>query len=158
MRYHSIFSRNCSSLWQYKCNDGLCKKELIAEHDTDPVALSVCQLSCSQGGTLWPKPTGHLSTGKSVVQLNPDDVVLSGISTETIVGQLLERNLDRLKENLKKLGGPVTLNDGGTSLVVHFDKGLKVDDAKLTLNTDESYTLRIALVNGQVSRNNFKKS
>jgi len=121
------------------------------EQDNNPVALSVCQLSCSQGGTLWPKPTGHLSISTTVTQLDPDKIVLSGISTQTIVGHLLQKNLDRLKENAKKLSGPVTLKDGGTGLVIRFNEGIKVDDAKLTLNTNESYILQIALIDGQVS-------
>ncbi|RLU20777.1 hypothetical protein DMN91_007391 [Ooceraea biroi] len=139
-----------ASPWQYKCNGGLCQKELITEQDTNPLSLSVCQLCCSQGGILWPKPTGHLSIGTNVVQLNPDNIVLSGISTQTVVGNLLQKNLDRLKATAKKLGAPVTLKDGGTKLVIRFDEKIKVDDAKLTLDTNENYTLQIALIDGQV--------
>lgn len=150
-----IFSSNHSSPWHYKCDGGLCKKVLIAEQDTNPVALSVCQLSCGQAGTLWPKPTGHLSIGKTVVPLNLENIVLTGISTQTVVGNLLQRNVDRLKEGAKRLGGSVTPNTG-TKLVIRFNEGLNLTDAKLTLDTDESYTLRVAAVNGQVSC--YKKS
>lgn len=123
------------------------------EQDSNPVALSVCQLTCGQGGNLWPKPTGHLSIGRSVVQLDPNDIVLTGISTQTVVGNLLQRNVDRLKENAKKLAGPATVN-GGTRLVIRFNDKLNLDNAKLTLDTDESYTLQVASdADGLVSYN-----
>lgn len=81
--------------------------------------------------------------------------MLTGISTQTVVENLLQRNVDRLKEGAKRLGGSVTPNTG-TKLVIRFNEGLNLADAKLTLNTDESYTLRVAAVNGQVSY--YKKS
>lgn len=94
-----------------------------------------------------------MSIGKTVVHLNLDSITLAGISTQTVVGNLLQRNVMRMKENARKLSGPGSLNAGGTKLVVHFKEGLDVDDAKLTLKTDESYTLQIATVDGQVSCN-----
>jgi len=93
-----------------------------------------------------------------VTQLDPDKIVLSGISTQTIVGHLLQKNLERLKENAKKLSGPVTLNDGGIGLMIRFNEGIKVDDAKLTLNTNESYILQIGLIDGQVNLKRSKTS
>lgn len=144
---------NRSSPWHYKCDGGLCKKELITEQTSNPVALKVCQLSCGQGGTLWPKPTGHLSLGNTVVQLNPGNIVLTGISQQTVVGNLLQKNVERLEENIKKLAGPLMLKGGGVGLKIHIaSEDLKVDDAKLTLETDENYTLRIAQVDGQVNK------
>jgi len=108
-------------------------------------------LSCGQAGTLWPKPTGHLSIGNTVVPVNPENIVLAGISTQTVVGNLLQRNVDRLKEGVKRLGGSVTPNAGGTKLVIRFDEGINLVDAKLTLNTNESYVLHVAIINGEVS-------
>jgi len=147
------FSSIRSSPWHYKCDGGLCKKVLITEQDTNPVAFSVCQLSCGQGGILWPKPTGHMSIGKTVVQLNPENITLAGISTQTVVGNLLQRNIDRMKENAKKFSGPVSLNAGGIGLVIRFKEELDLNNAKLTLETDESYTLQVTTVDGQVSCN-----
>lgn len=124
---------------------------MITELDTNPVALSVCQLFCGQAGTLWPKPTGHLSIGNTVVPVNPENIVLAGIPAQTVVGNLLQRNVDRLKEGAKRLGGSAVPNAGGTKLVIRLNEGLDLDDAKLTLNTNESYVLDVAMVNGQVS-------
>lgn len=100
-----------------------------------------------------------MSVGKTVVQLNPENIVLAGISTQTVVGNLLQRNVVRMKENAKKLSGPVSLRAGGTGLVIRFKEGLNLDNVKLTLETDESYTLQVAMVDGQVSCNKkkFKK-
>ncbi|XP_011685543.1 PREDICTED: chitooligosaccharidolytic beta-N-acetylglucosaminidase [Wasmannia auropunctata] len=139
-----------TSPWHYKCDGGLCKKILITEQDTNPAALSVCQLSCGQGGTLWPMPTGHMSVGKTVVQLNPENIALVGISTQTAVGNLLQRNVVRMKDTARKLSGPVSLNAGGTGLVIRFAEGLDLSNVKLTLETNESYTLRVSMVDQQV--------
>ncbi|XP_032672325.1 chitooligosaccharidolytic beta-N-acetylglucosaminidase [Odontomachus brunneus] len=137
-----------TSPWHYKCDNGLCKKQSITEQTSNPLALGVCQLSCGDGGTLWPKPTGHLAIGNTVVQLNPNDIVLGDISQQTVVGNLLQKNIDRLKNNIKNLSGPLTLKDGGARLTIHFTKDLNVDNAKLTLETDESYTLQVSLGDG----------
>ncbi|EFN68976.1 Chitooligosaccharidolytic beta-N-acetylglucosaminidase [Camponotus floridanus] len=144
-----IQAEEYTSPWHYKCDGGLCKKVLITEMDTNPVALSVCQLSCGQSGTLWPKPTGHFSIGNTVVPVNPENIVLAGISTETVVGNLLQKVVDRLKKDVKRLGS-VTPNAGGTKLVIRFDEKINLVDAKLTLNTNESYVLHVAIINGEI--------
>ncbi|XP_011171734.2 chitooligosaccharidolytic beta-N-acetylglucosaminidase [Solenopsis invicta] len=150
LQYSANRAEEYTSPWHYKCDGGLCKKVLITEQDTNPTALSVCQLSCGQGGTLWPKPTGHMSIGRTVVQLNPDNIELAEISTQTLVGNLLQRNINRIKKNANKLGGPVSLKTGGTGLVIRFKEGFNLSNAKLTLETDESYTLQITAVDGQL--------
>jgi len=94
-----------------------------------------------------------MSIGKTVVQLNPENIALAGISTRTVVGNLLQRNIDRMKENAKKLSGPISLNAGGTGLVIRFKEELDLNNAKLTLKTDESYILQVTTVDGQVSCN-----
>lgn len=101
-----------------------------------------------------------MSIGRTVMQLNPESIALAGISTQTVVGNLLQKNVIRMKENAKKLGGPVSLNAGGTGLVIRFKEGLNLDNAKLTLETDESYALQVATVDGQVincNRGKLKK-
>lgn len=50
------------------------------------------------------------------------------------------------------LSGPVPLSAGGTKLVIRFKEGLNYDDVKLTLKTDESYVLQIAMEDGVVIR------
>lgn len=48
------------------------------------------------------------------------------------------------------LSGPVSLSAGGTKLVIRFKEGINLNDAKLTLETDESYVLQVSMVDGQV--------
>ncbi|XP_066589090.1 chitooligosaccharidolytic beta-N-acetylglucosaminidase [Prorops nasuta] len=131
-----------NSPWHYKCDAGLCKKVPITEEIERPASLGVCQLFCGQYGTLWPKPTGHVSIGNRVVQLDPDNIDLEGLSTRTAAGGLLKKNVELLKKNVRRMGGKLA-KSGGTRLVVHVDHNLNVNDVKLTLDTNESYTLQI---------------
>lgn len=55
-----------------------------------------------------------------------------------------------MKENAKKLSGPVTLNTSGIGLVIRFNGNINFNNTKLTLDTDESYVLQVSLVDGKV--------
>lgn len=104
--------------------------------------MEVCQLFCGQGGALWPKPTGHLSLGNFVAHLNPDNIQIRSVNPKSNVGNLLYRNVERLKKNVKKASGSLA-RSGGLNLSINV-KGLKnYDDFILTLNTRENYTLQI---------------
>ncbi|KAK0163603.1 hypothetical protein PV327_007269 [Microctonus hyperodae] len=131
-----------SSPWHYKCNGGLCKKYEITPNDSSPTSLDVCQLFCGEGGVLWPKPTVHLSLGNFVAHLNPDKIDLYGISPKSTVGSLLHRNVQILKENVKKLGKDNTKADG-LSLNINIIGLDNFNNNKLTLDTLENYTLHI---------------
>ena len=132
------------SPWHYKCEGGLCKKELITTNVSSPLPLEVCELFCGAASSLWPKPTGHLSLSNSVVQLNPDQITAENIERETRVGRLLEMNMVELRKNAKKSGnGLPPTESGGTGMLVRFTGLLDLNDVKLTLHTDESYTLTI---------------
>ncbi|XP_031786714.1 chitooligosaccharidolytic beta-N-acetylglucosaminidase isoform X2 [Nasonia vitripennis] len=139
MRRHFIVK---SSPWHYYCDGGLCKKAEITENVTTPLALSVCQLFCGEAGAIWPKPTGHMSFGNFVARLDPDDIVLSGIDLRSNVGQLLQENVDRLKENVKTLPGSKAIKKG-YGLTINVDAQFDVTSAKLTLGTSEAYTIAI---------------
>ncbi|XP_057328353.1 chitooligosaccharidolytic beta-N-acetylglucosaminidase-like [Microplitis mediator] len=131
-----------SSPWHYKCVGGYCKKEEITPNVTSPLSLEVCQLFCGQGGALWPKPTGHLSLGNFVAHLNPDNIQIRSVNPKSNVGNLLYRNVEKLKKNVKKASGS-SARSGGLNLSINI-KGLKnYDDFILTLNTRENYTLQI---------------
>lgn len=111
---------------------------------SSPLALEVCELFCGAASSLWPKPTGHLSLSKSVVQLDPDQISAENIERETRVGRLLEMNMVELRKNAKKSGnGLPPAEAGGTGMLVRFTGLLDLGDVKLTLHTDESYTLTI---------------
>ena len=131
-----------SSLWHYKCEGGLCKKELITKDVTEPISLEVCELFCSASSSLWPKPTGHLSLSKNMVQLNPDKILLGDVQTGTQIEYLLERNILLLKNTVKNIGGKLA-NGGGLGMLIQCKGYLEDNNIKLTLHTDESYNLTV---------------
>ncbi|XP_012277932.1 chitooligosaccharidolytic beta-N-acetylglucosaminidase [Orussus abietinus] len=138
----SIRAEEFSSPWHYVCEAGLCKKLEITRNVTFPLSLGTCQLFCGEAGGLWPKPTGHLSLGNFVVQLNPDDIELHEIDPLSRAGTLLQRNVEILKKDIRTLGGK-SVKAGGKGLIIHVAKTMDANDVKLTLNTTENYTLSI---------------
>lgn len=130
-----------NSAWHYTCNGGKCVKEEITENVSSPMSLKVCKLLCLDNGSLWPKPTGHLSLGNSVLPLNVNEINLSGVNANTKVGGLLNENLIIFKENVRKLG-KVTTNVG-VGLTIQITNVQNPNDVQLTLDTDESYKLQI---------------
>lgn len=140
-----------SSPWHYKCEGGLCKKELITRETISPVPLEICELFCGASSSLWPKATGHLSLSKKMVHLDPEKISLVDTPVETQVEHLLERNVDLLRENAKNLNGKL-IESGGAGMVVRLTGLVKTDRVKLTLHTDESYSLTVTQVNETVSR------
>ncbi|KAG5336404.1 HEXC acetylglucosaminidase, partial [Acromyrmex charruanus] len=149
LQYGANGAERFTSPWHYKCDTGMCKKTLITKKDNNPVSLDVCELSCGTGN-LWPMPTGHISIGQDTAHLNPENIALAGISTQSTVGNLLQRNIDRMKENIKKLGDSASLKADGSNLVIRFKEGLNFNNVKLTLETDESYILQVSANDRQV--------
>lgn len=111
-------------------------------------------MSCGEAGTLWPKPTGHLSLGSEVVRLNPGAIELSGLNARSAAASLIRSNVDSLKRNILDLsgGGAPLERASGSGLVVHLANAVTYDDIRLTLNTNENYSLRVEqLEDGRVS-------
>ncbi|XP_003707555.1 beta-hexosaminidase 1 [Megachile rotundata] len=133
------------SPWHYKCEGGLCKKELI-RNETSPVPLEVCELFCDASSSLWPKPTGHLSLSRNMVHLDPEKISLSDAPSGTRVGYLLETNINLLRQKAKNVAGRLT-ESGGTGMLVRLMGLVESDPVKLTLSTDESYTLNVIQAN-----------
>lgn len=139
-----------SSLWHYKCEGGLCKKELITKDVTEPISLEVCELFCGASSSLWPKPTGHLSLSKNMVPLNPDKILLGDVQTGTQIEYLLERNIFLLRNTIKNIGGKLA-NGGGVGMLIQCKGYLEDNNIKLTLHTDESYNLTVTQTDKTVS-------
>lgn len=128
-----------SSPWHYKCEGGLCKKELITDNVTEPLSLEVCELHCGASSALWPKPTGHLSLSKHMIKIDPNKILLTDLYNATQVTHLLERNLLLLRDKVKNK----SVKAGGASIIVRCTDIQESNNIKLTLNTDESYTLTV---------------
>ncbi|XP_053973490.1 chitooligosaccharidolytic beta-N-acetylglucosaminidase isoform X1 [Hylaeus volcanicus] len=132
--------------WYYKCEGGLCKKQEITEDVISPFSLEVCELFCGASSSLWPKPTGHLSLSKRMVQLDPEKISIADLESLKEIGDLLGKNLALLKHNAQKSGRKLVAESGGLGMLVRFTGILETSNVKLTLNTDESYTLTITEV------------
>lgn len=130
-----------SSPWHYKCENALCKKELITKEVITPTSLEVCELFCDASSSLWPKPTGHLSLNKYMVQLDPDKILLVDLQNGTQIRYLLEKNIFLLKNNVKNSGK--LAKNGGMSMFIRCMGYEEINNIKLTLDTDESYNLTV---------------
>ena len=109
----------------------------------------MCQLFCGDSGTLWPKPTGHYSINSQTVHLNPEKIKISEIKSNTHIGHLLQRNVDKLKENVQSLSRGKTQIEG-EALNINFV--IKSNYISRTLETNENYTLHITQnENGKVN-------
>ncbi|XP_076280865.1 beta-hexosaminidase 1 [Lasioglossum baleicum] len=137
------------SEWHYTCEAGLCKKQLITKETSIPISLEVCELFCGASSSLWPKPTGHLSLSKAMVQLDPKLISIADLESGTRVKRLLEKNVLLLRKNAGKSRGK-SVDAGGYSLLLRFNGLNETEDIKLTLNTDESYTLAVSEVDKTV--------
>lgn len=109
------------------------------------MSLDVCQLFCGEAGALWPKPTGHLSLGNFVLQLNPDEIQLhtSGNLRGTTISALIRENIEIVKKDIGSMGGS-KVKSGGRTLIVHLGSRIAPNDTQITLGTDESYILQIS--------------
>ncbi|XP_046477221.1 chitooligosaccharidolytic beta-N-acetylglucosaminidase [Neodiprion pinetum] len=133
-----------SSPWSYECKAGNCQKIKTTPKITTPLSLGVCQLFCGEAGALWPRPTGHLSLGNFVLQLNPNEIHLhDSSSARTESSSLIAKNIEILKNDLRTMGGD-RLKSGGRGLIVHLGPRISSENVKLTLETDESYILQIS--------------
>ncbi|XP_043287535.1 chitooligosaccharidolytic beta-N-acetylglucosaminidase-like [Venturia canescens] len=144
-----VTAEEFDSPWHYKCVGGLCKKEMITPDVKTPQSLGVCQLFCGEAGALWPKPTGHLSLGNYVAHLDPSKMSLRGVITRTSVGGLLLRNVDRMKKNANKMADG-KFRAGGMGMEIYVSGIKNLNDARITLDTNENYSLKIYQQDGAV--------
>ncbi|XP_076173464.1 beta-hexosaminidase 1 isoform X2 [Ptiloglossa arizonensis] len=80
-----------------------------------------------------------------MVQLDPDKISIADIENGKQIEHLLERNMLLLRNNVKKSGGKL-IETGGVGLLVRFQGIIETSNIKLTLHTDESYTLTVTQV------------
>ncbi|KAG7199186.1 hypothetical protein KM043_018061 [Ampulex compressa] len=144
--------------WHYKCVGGLCKKELITNATKSPRPLEICQLFCGESGALWPKPTGHYSLTEATVHVDPENVVLAGVDTQSQLGSLLQGSVAVFKNNVRQLGGKA-LESGGAKLSIRFEIEEQAEAVTFSLDSAESYVLQIAhnadTVNTTISAKTF---
>lgn len=110
--------------------------------------MAVCRVFCgSDPGTVWPKPTGPTKLSNIVATINPATLVLRA-SNFKIHEEFWTENKKRFLEQITaKLPKSIKLNDG-KQLIVNIDV-TKLDDI-LTLETDESYRIHAAELDGNI--------
>lgn len=117
-----------------------CIKTLINTiSTTDAVSLQVCRIFCgTDPGTLWPKPTGAVNLKNVMAKINVDSVTLTA-SNQQDHQRFWDENKDRLLKQIKSKIPRNVKVDGGKKL--RIDVVVETNDAKLTMNTNESYTI-----------------
>ncbi|KAJ8947848.1 hypothetical protein NQ318_009993 [Aromia moschata] len=133
-----------NSVWRWECQKGACQKVLITNETDDSIlSLSECRLFCAESGAIWPKPTGEVSLGSYLAELNINSIDVEGAKTDSPVFALVKAAGKVFKEEIQQVI-PSNVNvKGGKSLFVTVD----ISNPNITersLVTDESYTLKIS--------------
>lgn len=116
------------------------------------MSLDVCQLFCFNG-SLWPQPTNLKFISRiNFFKLNPHRIAVFGVDFRIDSGKLLGASIDRFMYNVRSLVGSKATGRG-VGLVINFNSSSNYDPKvmKLTLDTPESYTLKIYYLEGDVS-------
>lgn len=154
-----IFATNSfcygSSVWSYECRSNRCLK---VEHNTaandgggteQAISLPVCRLFCTGvdriPGTLWPKPSGPIRVGTVMAHIDLTKIkVVSPVSPKSNI-EFWTKNEQRLLQQVtakvpKRMRSQLSDGGGGKSLVIGVSVS-KPNDARLTQQTNESYTI-----------------
>ncbi|XP_075987487.1 putative beta-hexosaminidase fdl [Anticarsia gemmatalis] len=140
----------------FVCKDKLCQKVYHQTSDTTYVSFSRCVLEC-MGPQLWPHPIGFTFFTKQVIALatNKLEYKFQSVPSEAVHSYLAEAfklfiaNLAELEKiSLHRL------DENDTDLFVR-KMNIQIDvesdaDPRMRVNTDESYNLRLEVLNNQV--------
>ncbi|XP_060536294.1 chitooligosaccharidolytic beta-N-acetylglucosaminidase [Cylas formicarius] len=141
-----LVNRNSAlnSVWRYECLKGQCQKRAITNTtESTALSLSACRLFCADAAAIWPKPTGDVSIGNLLAVVNVHSIDVVGAKSENPTFDLVSGAAKIFKRQIEKLIPRNTQPTGGKSMTVK----LEIDDHSidgLTLDTDESYTLKIS--------------
>ncbi|KAL1452772.1 hypothetical protein WDU94_006969 [Cyamophila willieti] len=69
----------------WKCVDARCVRDDGTLVSNPEQGLRICHLTCGQYGSLWPKPTGHVTIGSDIIAFNPNQIAFTNkfISDDT---------------------------------------------------------------------------
>ncbi|XP_043240748.1 chitooligosaccharidolytic beta-N-acetylglucosaminidase-like [Amphibalanus amphitrite] len=135
--------------WMWECREGACLRTPVSEA-TNGMTLGGCKLTCGKGLTLWPKPTGTFTLGKTPVSFKYSQVIVIVDAPQDVRGHV-EKAGNRLKETLRDMRPPggscLELSSASDANLATRQLTIRVtveqSDASLTLKTDESYKLNI---------------
>lgn len=152
-----------SLIYGYECQHNRCVKvELNENNFNKAIGLPVCRMFCDEAiGTLWPKPSGKVKIEQKLMRINRNDIHfnLPSIGKQS---KLWDGNKERFMNMLEaKIPNVRVIQDGGYKLVINVNLEESInEEPKLTLDTDESYVLKISGssesgVQADINANNF---
>uniref|UniRef100_A0A034VP89 Beta-hexosaminidase n=1 Tax=Bactrocera dorsalis TaxID=27457 RepID=A0A034VP89_BACDO len=136
-----------NAVYGYQCQESRCVKIELTESNVEyAISLPVCRLLCGEAkvATVWPKPTGIVHT-ENFLQHIDVNIIAFEFPKLTKQQTLWEASKSRFLQQLKsqEIG---TVKAGGAKLTVIIELGTDIDELpRITLDTDESYKLLIAL-------------
>nr|CAH7737714.1 unnamed protein product [Callosobruchus chinensis] len=152
MACYPSFSSDTTPVWHWQCVEGSCQKQPYNDTvGSAAVSLSTCRLSCSDVAGLWPKPTGDVSVTSIFEKVNLNSIDVVPKRSDSPAGELVKEAGKVFKEHIQATIPRGMTPKGGKSLIVDVDvKDPSVN--RLTLETDESYTLKVSLTSdGRIS-------
>eukprot|EP00795_Rhopilema_esculentum_P012281 gene12281-2924_t len=152
-----------TSAWSYNCKNDVCLKTNATPNRR--TQLNTCLITCGRYGGLWPHPSGKTFIGNMTLPIQLWNIAEPKITfaapqnkkaeqLATAAYQIFKARLNKIyrKFNVKSLA-----KDGAqcNSPVWEYKFSVKINikaaDAKLHLDTDESYSLVIRTVNSQIT-------
>jgi len=169
-RRSSSFSRyyRASSPFTYLCRAGKCVKVDRQDVQTgnsqqEGLTLDRCKLTCGPYGQLWPKPSGKVTIGKDVVSFLPQHVEIKGMTAPTEdlknllneTTQIFMKQIKWINPQYKYKGESAYDNETDYSehvrrTVVYVELSVVSNVMDLELHQDESYTIGLNNVNGNI--------
>lgn len=150
-------SRN-GQVWHYVCEANQCVKHPILETTADPLGLVMCRQTCgmgarSQGLDVWPKLTGTVDAGNSVVfapiwlpefRFREPAAVITDVPFWRINHERLMAQIRNKRAAKTSAAEPEVAAADRTAVTVSFV--IASNDAKLHMAGNETYRLTIGSV------------
>merc|ERR1712002_607738 len=151
-----------SSPFTYVCRAGKCVK-VDRQDAREVLSLEKCKLTCGPFGQLWPKPTGKVTLGKTVVSFLPQNVEIKGMTAPTEdIKNLLNETTHIFMDTIKYIN-PLYKDQGEKAYneetdypehvrraTVYLELSVVSNAMDLELHQDESYTIGLNNVNGNI--------
>lgn len=141
-------------MWYYECTNSQCVKQLIREDIAEPMGLQQCRSTCNHTGglDLWPLPTGTVETNAaiSLSQINSNALRFRSVNVNS-GSDFWEVNQERLLRQIRAKMPNDTIPNGNAEVYsVQIDIIVESNDVKLYIQVDETYTLSVNLVGGDI--------
>ncbi|KAI5732553.1 hypothetical protein M8J76_001638 [Diaphorina citri] len=152
--------------WTWECKYNKCVKSKIStSNEHAPQSLGVCKLRCGEYRTLWPRPTGEIIIGDTLIPVNPMGVEI--VATPN-TARSLENGFDIVKEMEKNFKAKMVKLFGNkfiierredTTKTLYISLNIAVNSLASEFNGDEAYEIRTQdspnHVNATITANTF---